>query len=138
MVSLAFSWLPPLKSWSLRQIRGGSLEVNPVTPERLESLIQQVYNLPPKLLARAKALQNPACGPEFASQTVRAAITLAKGEDRVEMVRPDGARESIQIDTRTFVMVDRATVSREGLKSGMVCEIDYLERGTVATALRCD
>lgn len=41
-----------------------NVEVNPVPPERLEQLIQEVYSLPKDLLQRAKVLQDPS-GPPF-------------------------------------------------------------------------
>jgi hypothetical protein len=49
----------------LQDARKLQLEVNPVSAESLESLLQEVYRLPPSLIARTKALQNPTGGTAF-------------------------------------------------------------------------
>jgi tripartite-type tricarboxylate transporter receptor subunit TctC len=48
----------------LKDAEQQNVEVNPVAAERLESLIQEVYSLPPSLLQRAKMLQDPS-GPSL-------------------------------------------------------------------------
>jgi tripartite-type tricarboxylate transporter receptor subunit TctC len=43
----------------LKDAAASNLEVNPVTAERLQTLIDQAYKLPPDLVARTIALQKP-------------------------------------------------------------------------------
>lgn len=43
----------------LKDAAASNLEVNPVPAERLQALVDQVYNLPLKLIARTIELQKP-------------------------------------------------------------------------------
>jgi hypothetical protein len=114
------------------------LEVNPVSAERLDALLKEVYNLPENILARAKALQNPTGAAEVEYRNIRASIVSRDPGDFFSIRRMDGAQEKIVIADRTSITVNRAKVTNEALQAGMICAISYLGNQTTAKSVECD
>jgi len=114
------------------------LEVNPVSAERLDALLKEVYNLPENILARAKALQNPTGAAEVEYRHIRASIVSRDPGDFFSIRRMDGAQEKIVIADRTSITVNRAKVTNEALHAGMICAISYLGNQTTAKSVECD
>ena len=124
----------------LTESEAAKLEVNPVKAVRLQSLVEQVYGLPPSLIARAAALQKPPSdGAEVQFRTIRAKLgeSLKGSAMAIELI--GGGNETIGIDEgRTKITLARKEIGRNELKPGLVCAIAYLGDKTTAKSVDCD
>ena len=114
------------------------LEVNPVSAERLEGLLKEVYGLPENVLARAKALQNPTGVSEVEYKAIRASIVQRGAGDVFTIRRADGADDSVVIAARTSISIKKTKVANDALAPGMTCAIAYLGSMTTAKSVDCD
>ena len=122
----------------LAEAEAVQLEVNPVTAEVLQALLNEVYGLPPSILARAKSLQDPAGAAEVEYKNIRASIEGTTGSGNFTIKRMDGTQEGIIISDRTNVSIGRAKLTFGSLQPGMTCAISYLGSGTTAKVVECD
>jgi hypothetical protein len=114
------------------------LEVNPVSAQRLDTLLRDVYNLPESILSRAKALQDPVGAMEVEYKAIRANILSKDAGDVFSIRRVDGANESVLIADRTSVSINKVKATNDAIQPGMICLISYLGHHTTAKSVECD
>ena len=123
----------------LAEAEAAKLEVSPVAAARLHTLVDDAYNLPPSLIARAAALQKPEGGNEVQFRNVRAAIVEGGVGSRVKIRVFGGGEEMIVVDDgRTKITLARREAARADLKPDMICAIAYLGDATTAKSVECD
>ena len=123
----------------LAEADAARLEVSPVSAARLQALVEEAYNLPPSLIARAAALQKPEAGNQVHFKTVRATLGASGQGARMGINVIGGGAQTIVVDDgRTKITLSRREARRDELKPGMVCAVAYLGEGTTAKAVECD
>jgi tripartite-type tricarboxylate transporter receptor subunit TctC len=116
------------------------LDVDPVAPERLAELVKRAYALPPSLVARINALQQPSGEvTKVQFKTVRAKLGEPGKKGRFPIALLDGGtKETVMISDRSKVSIAGKKAEVSALKPGMTCAISYLGDGTVAASVSCD
>ncbi len=116
------------------------LEVDPVSPEHLASLVERAYSLPPALVARINELQTPPKQlTKVKFKTVRATLGKPGKKGRFAITLADGGKtETVIISGRSKVTVAGKKDDAKGLKAGMTCAIEYLGDKTTAASAACD
>ena len=124
----------------MAEAESSKLEVNPVSAQRLQALVQAVYGMPASMISRVATLQKPdAGGPEVRFKTIRARITEVGANGRAKLELPGGALEDVQIDDgRTKITVARQDAKRSAVGVGMTCAIAYLGDRSTAKSIDCD
>jgi hypothetical protein len=116
------------------------LDVDPVAPDRLAELVKRAYALPPSLVARINALQQPSGEvTKVKFKTVRAKLGEPGKKGRFPIALLDGGtKETVVISDRSKVSIAGKKAEVSALKPGMTCAISYLGDGTVAASASCD
>ena len=101
----------------LAEAEATKLEVNPVSADKLEELLKEVYGLPPSLLARTRALQNPRGAMQVEYKDIRARLKGKGSKGLFSIERTDGESEKVAIGGRTNVVVNRVKTTSESFET---------------------
>ena len=123
----------------LKEATAATLEVNPIEPARLQELVERAYSLPPRMIERLTALQQPPGTMSTVQyRTVRATIAkFDKGRADIDVVGK--GRETIRVQpSDTKVSIGNKTAAASSILAGMTCTIEYLGDKTTAASISCD
>jgi tripartite-type tricarboxylate transporter receptor subunit TctC len=120
------------------------LEVDPISGERIEKLINKLYSLPKPLVEKASAAITNTDKLEITKKkpdtmTVKTKIEAVKNGGRELSFKAKGKTQTVTLSgSRSKVTIAGKTGSRDKLKAGMGCEVTYAGDKSEASLIACE
>ncbi|MDX1484604.1 MAG: hypothetical protein R3229_08995 [Alphaproteobacteria bacterium] len=121
----------------LAEAKKARVIVGPISAQKLEKIIEDVYSSPPELMAKLRSYLKPKAKIAKAKPTmVTTEIIALKKKGKVIEFKNAGKTTSAKVGRRTKITVAGKKAKRGALKAGMTCAIAYFE-GASAKTIKC-